>query len=270
MTHPTYMPGSSDDPSVHAVAQRAIELIPDGARVGLGSGRAASVFITKLGARWREGFRVSGVPTSRASADAARRAGIPLIELGDGGLLDLTVDGADEVAPGLDLIKGRGGALVRERIVAAASSSQVILVGKDKLVGALGQRGPIPVEVIPIAEWLVVREVRALGLVPTRRMDASGLQQYVTDNGNIIVDCALPDPIGDASAVRALEHTLLSIVGVVDTGLFLGTADRVLVGCPDGQVDVLYRHPAAVSALTQNVYTRQSSGAGARPGGTTL
>jgi ribose 5-phosphate isomerase A len=241
MTHPTFQPGGSDDPSVHAVAQRAIELIPDGARVGLGSGRAASVFIAKLGGRRRDGFRVSGVPTSQASADAARRAGIPLIELGEGGLLDLTVDGADEVSPTLDLVKGRGGALVRERIVAAASSSQVILVSEDKLVQALGEGGPVPVEVIPIAEWLVVREVKALGLVPTRRMDASGLQQFVTDNGNIIIDCALPAPMGDVSAVRALERALRSIAGVVDTGLFLGTADRVLVGYPDGQVDVRSR-----------------------------
>jgi ribose 5-phosphate isomerase A len=241
MTHPAYTPGGIDDPSVHAVAERAIELIPDGARVGLGSGRAASVFITKLGARRREGFRVSGVPTSRASADAARRAGIPLIELGEGGLLDLTVDGADEVAPTLDLVKGRGGALVRERIVAAASSSQVILVGEEKLVRALGERGPVPVEVIPIAEWLVVREVKALGLASARRMDASGLQPFVTDNGNIIIDCALPAPMGDGSGIRALERALRSIVGVVDTGLFLGTADRVLVGYPDGQVDVRSR-----------------------------
>jgi ribose 5-phosphate isomerase len=109
MTQPAYAPGGRDDPSVHAVAAKAIELIQDGARVGLGSGRAASMFIVKLGARRREGLRVSGVPTSHASADEARRAGIPLIELGEGGPLDLTIDGADEVAPNLDLVKGWGG-----------------------------------------------------------------------------------------------------------------------------------------------------------------
>jgi ribose 5-phosphate isomerase A len=247
MTHPTFKPGGSGDPSVQAVAEKAVDLIPDGARVGLGSGRAASAFIAKLGARHREGLRVSGVPTSRASADAARQAGIPLIELGDGGLLDLTVDGADEVTPALDLVKGRGGALVRERIVAAASACQVILVGEDKLVRGIGERGPVPVEVIPIAEWLVMRDMNALGLVPARRMDASGLQPFVSDNGNIIIDCALRDPISDVSAVRALERALRSVVGVVDTGLFLGTADRVLVGYPDGRVDVRFRTGLAVS-----------------------
>ena len=231
--------GDSDDPGVHAAAAKALELITDGARVGLGSGRAASAFIAMLGARRREGLRVSGVPTSQATADAARRAGILLIELGEGGPLDLTVAGADEVAPNLDLVKGWGGALVRERIVAAASTRQVILVGADKLVRALGQRGRVPVEVIPLAEWLAVREFKALGLSPTRRVDPTGSRPFVTENGNLIVDCALPEPMGDGNAARKLERALLAIVGVVDTGLFLGTADRVLVGHPDGHVDVL-------------------------------
>ncbi len=244
MTRPTYEPGGTDDPSVRAVAARAIELITDGARVGLGSGRAASVFIAMLGARRHEGVRVSGVPTSRASADVARRVGIPLIELGDGGPLDLTVDGADEVAPNLDLVKGWGGALVSERIVAAASTRQIILVSEDKLVRALGERGHIPVEVIALAEWLVVRELEALGLAPTRRMDASGSRPFVTDNGNLIVDCALPEPMHDARTARELERALLAIVGVVDTGLFLGTADQVLVGHPDGHVNTLSRTSA--------------------------
>lgn len=223
------------------MAAQAIELITDGARVGLGSGRAASVFIAQLGARRREGLRVSGVPTSQVSAYDARRAGIPLIELGAGGPLDLTVDGADEVAPNLDLVKGRGGALVRERIVAAASASQVILVGGEKLVRALGERGPVPVEVIPLAEWLVTRELDALGLAPTRRMEAGGSRPFFTENGNLIVDCALPEPLRDGKAARDLQRAMRAIVGVVDTGLFLGTADRVLVGHPDGRVDTLSR-----------------------------
>lgn len=223
------------------MAAQAIELITDGARVGLGSGRAASVFIAQLGARRREGLRVSGVPTSHVSAYEARRAGIPLIELGAGGPLDLTVDGADEVAPNLDLIKGRGGALVRERIVAAASASQVILVGGDKLVRALGERGPVPVEVIPLAEWLAARELNALGLAPTRRMDAGGSRPFITENGNLIVDCTLPEPLRDGKAARELQRAMRAIAGVVDTGLFLGTADRVLVGHPDGRVDTLSR-----------------------------
>jgi len=239
MRRPVYTPGASDDPSIHAVASKAVELITDGARVGLGSGRAASVFIAKLGMRRREGLRVSGVPTSRASADQARKAGIPLVKLGTGGLLDLTVDGADEVAPNLDLVKGRGGALVRERIVAAASVTQVILVGEEKVVCALGERGRVPVEVIPLAEWLATRELEALGLEPTRRMDANGSQPFVTENGNLILDCALPEPLCNANAARELERAMLDIAGVVDTGLFLGTAGRVLIGHPDGRVDTM-------------------------------
>jgi len=240
MTHPAYVPGGSAGPSAHAAAEKALELIADGARVGLGSGRAASVFIAKLGTRAREGLRVTGVPTSQASATLAREAGIPLIELGEMPL-DITVDGADEVAPNLDLVKGWGGALVRERIVAAASTGQVILVGEDKLVHALGERRRVPVEVIPLARWLATQALKALGLVPTLRMDGSGRRPFLTENGNLIVDCAPPEPMRDGCAAREIERTLLAIVGVVDTGLFLGTADRVLVGHPDGRVDTLRR-----------------------------
>lgn len=241
MTRPAYTPGGGDDPSINAVAAKAIELITDGARVGLGSGRAATVFIAKLGVRRREGLRVSGVPTSRAAAEQARHAGIPLVELGTGGLLDLTVDGADEVAPNLDLVKGWGGELVRERIVAAASLSQLILVGEEKMVRTLGERGRVPVEVIPFGEWLAVRELTALGLTPTRRMDTGGSRPFITENRNLILDCALSEPLRDGNAARELERAILAIPGVVDTGFFLGTADRVLVGHPDGHVDVLSR-----------------------------
>ena len=136
------------------------------------------MFITMLGARVHEGLRISGVPTSRASAALARDAGIPLIELGEAPL-DITVDGADEVAPNLDLVKGWGGALVRERIVAAASIRQIILVGRDKLVTGLGERGRVPLEVIPLAERLVMRETKALGLVPTLRMQDDAARPFV-------------------------------------------------------------------------------------------
>jgi len=231
--------GGLDDPAVQAVAMRALELIADGARVGLGSGRAASVFITNLGLRRQDGLRVSGVPTSHASAYTARRAGIPLIELGEDIQLDIAIDGADEVAPNLDLVKGRGGALVRERIVAAASKRLVILVGEEKLVRGLGQRGPVPVEVIPLAQWVATKQLRALGLTPTLRMNSTGSQPFVSENGNLTLDCTLPEPMRDRGAARELERALHAIVGIVDTGFFLGTADQVLVGHPDGRVDTL-------------------------------
>ncbi len=227
------------DPSVEAVAASALELIADGARVGLGTGHAALAFIRKLGDRVRQGLRVSGVPTSEASAREARALGISLIDLDDVEL-DLTVDGADEVTPSLDLVKGWGGALVRERIVAAASRRQVILVGEEKLVPALGARGRIPVEVIPLARGLVVRRLAALGVAATLRLDGGGAQPFRTDNGNLTLDCAVRMPL-DGDAARGLEAAMRAIPGVVDTGLFLGTAERVLVGRPDGRVDVLTR-----------------------------
>jgi ribose 5-phosphate isomerase A len=236
-----FTPGSKEDPGVQAVAARALELVSDGARVGLGSGRAATVFLDGLGARVRDGLRVSAVPTSQAVADLALRARIPLIELGVGGLLDLTVDGADEVAPSLDLVKGWGGALVRERIVAVSSLRQVILVSENKRVQRLGERGRVPVEVIPLAAWLLARELEGLDIVPTRRVNDGNDRPFVTDNGNWIIDCALPEPLADTTSARQLEQVIGAIAGVVDTGLFLGTADVVLVGHTDGHVDTLSR-----------------------------
>ena len=232
---------SSNDTGVLAAAAAALEFVVDGACVGLGSGRASSAFIRALGERCRDGLRVRGVATSSASATLAISVGIPLTGIEDGMLLELTVDGADEVAPNLDMVKGWGGALVRERIVAAASKRQVILVGADKLVSTIGERGRVPVEVIPLAQWPVTRELLAIGLAPTLRMDSAGASPYVTDNGNVIIDFAVRAPIADGIAARALERAVLDIVGVVDTGLFLGTADRVLVGHSDGRVETLLR-----------------------------
>ena len=232
---------NSNDTGVLAAADAALEYVVDGACVGLGSGRASSAFIRALGERCRDGLRVRGVATSSASATLAISVGIPLIGIEDGLLLELTVDGADEVAPNLDMVKGWGGALVRERIVAAASKRQVILVGADKLVSTIGERGRVPVEVIPLAQWPVTRELLAIGLAPTLRMDSAGASPYVTDNGNVIIDFAVRAPIADGIAARSLERAVLDIVGVVDTGLFLGTADRVLVGHSDGRVETLLR-----------------------------
>jgi ribose 5-phosphate isomerase A len=225
------------DPAVETAAASALELIRDGMRVGLGTGRGAAAFLGRLADRVRSGLRVVGVPTSEATAIEARSLGIPLGALDDDEDLALTVDGADEVAPNLDLVKGFGGALVRERIVAAASRRQVILVGHDKLVDRLATRGRIPIEVVPFACRLVLRRVRALGLDPVVRL-ADG-RRFISDNGNLTIDCGLATPLADAHAARVLEADLRVIPGVVDTGLFLGTADRVLVGYPDGHVDVL-------------------------------
>lgn len=232
---------SANDPGILAAAAAAMEYVFDGMCVGLGSGRASSAFIRALGERCRDGLHVLGVATSAASATLATSVGIPLIGIEDGLVIELTVDGADEVAPNLDMVKGWGGALVRERIVAAASKRQVILVGPDKLVTTIGERGRIPVEVIPMAQWPVTHRLLTLGLAPTLRIDSTGGSPYVTDNGNLIIDFASRELIVDGKAARALERAVLDIAGVVDTGLFLGTADRILVGRSDGSIETLVR-----------------------------
>lgn len=217
----------------------AVELIEDGARIGLGSGRTVGHFLALLGERCRQGLRVQGVPTSRQTAGEATRQGIPLIELTSDLPLDLTIDGADEVSPSLDLIKGWGGALVRERIVAAASRRQIVVVDDQKLVARLGSRGRLPVEVIPFAQALVMKRMAEMGLTPRLRMDADGRAPFLSDGGGSIIDCALAGSLSPAAA-RELEASLLAIPGVIDTGLFLGTAERVLAGHQDGTVTTLW------------------------------
>ena len=230
-----------DDPAMHAAAAPALGLIESGARIGLGSGRTASVFVRLLGERVRGGLRITAVPASGAIEALARAEGIPLVPLSADERLDITVDGADEVAPNLDMIKGHGGALVRERIVASVSARQVILVGAEKLVRELGERFALPVEVIPFALGPVTRAIRDAGLVPNVRMDAACTHELVNENGNLTLDCALPAPLANARAARELEAALLAIAGVVDTGLFLGTAERVFVGHAEGRVSALVR-----------------------------
>lgn len=232
---------SPADPAMQAAAAAALDLIEDGAHVGLGSGRTASVFVRLLGGRVRDGLRITAVPASGAIEALARSEEIPLVALSEDLVLDITVDGADEVAPNLDMIKGHGGALVRERIVAGASKRQVILVGAEKLVRELGERFAVPVEVTPFAIGPVCRSIRALGLIPNARMDGDGRRELVNENGNLTVDCALPAPLATSGAARELEAQLLAIPGVVDTGLFLGTAERVFVGHPEGRVSTLAR-----------------------------
>jgi ribose 5-phosphate isomerase A len=213
-------PGLED---LERLAVHAVGLVPPaGGLVGLGSGRAASAFVRALGARVRAGLAVRGVPTSEATAALAREAGVPLVELGREPLA-LTVDGADEVSPALDLIKGYGGALTRERIVAAASRRQVILVTPDKLVLRLGGRGRLPVEVVAFARRFCEARLEALGCRP--RLRESEGRPFVTDNGGLILDCGLEPPADPA----ALDAAIRRIPGVVDTGFFLGTAETVLV-----------------------------------------
>lgn len=207
------------------IAERALELVPDPGLIGLGSGRAAQAFVRALGERARaRGLRVRGVPTSEATAAVARECAVALTTLAEAPVLDLTVDGADEVDPRLDLIKGYGRALLREKVVAAASRRLVILVGAEKIVPRLGSRGRLPVEIVPFALPLAERRLRDLGLDPVLWMQDGAPE--TTDNGNVILDCGL-EPITDPAR---LESDLRAIPGVVGTGLFLDMAERVLVG----------------------------------------
>lgn len=206
------------------IYERALDFLQDGAAIGLGSGRASSQFIRLLGQRVQAGLNIRGVPTSEKSAQLCQEVGIPLTTLEDGLPLALTVDGADEVDPQLDLIKGFGRALVREKIVEAASRKLVILVGPGKQVSRLGQRGKLPVEVVPFALPLCRQRLRELGLDPVP-FSVDG-QLFLSDNGNAILDCGT-GPIADPSR---LENQIRAIPGVVGTGLFLGMASVVLVG----------------------------------------
>jgi len=207
------------------IVERALELVAADSTIGLGSGRAAQAFVRALGDRVRAGtMRVRGVPTSEETAALAREVGVPLLTLAEAGELAVTVDGADEVDPNLDLIKGYGRALVREKIVAASSKQLVILVGTEKLVPRLGSRGRLPVEVVPFGLPLCERRLRAMGCKPVPfRKDG---KLFVSDNGNYILDCEIAPPVAPA----VLEQQILAIPGVVDTGLFLGMAQVVLVG----------------------------------------
>lgn len=204
-------------------ADRVLDEIRDGHVVGLGTGRAATAFIQSLGARVRAGLRVQGVPTSRASAALALQLGIPLTSFDRIDSIDIAVDGADEVDPDLNLIKGWGGALVREKVVAAAATRFVVVIGAEKLVPKLGARGKLPVEIIPFALGYCRRRLDVLGMRPQLRLANDA--PLLSDNGNMILDCGV-DPI---DCPEELDRVLLGIPGVVGTGLFLQMADEVLV-----------------------------------------
>ncbi|MGQ9583467.1 MAG: ribose-5-phosphate isomerase RpiA [Thermoplasmatota archaeon] len=210
--------------------RRGAELVGDGMVVGLGTGSTARHAILRIGERVREGLRVLGIPTSVDSERLAKGCGIPLTTLEEHPEVDLTIDGADEVDPRLDLIKGLGGALLREKLVAHASRREVIVVDSSKLVERLGERAPLPVEVVRYGHTAVARRLAALGCSPALRVSRRGAGPYITDNGNYIYDCrfpGIPDP-------RGLEMEIDAIPGVVECGLFIGLAHMALVASGEG------------------------------------
>jgi ribose 5-phosphate isomerase A len=223
----------TDDPNAalkREAAEAAAAMVTDGMIVGLGTGSTATFAIAKLIERVRTGLRITAVPTSERSAAQALEGGIELIELGADTKLNITIDGADAVARGsLDLVKGLGGALLREKIVAQATEKLLIVVDGSKVVDRLGSNTPVPVEVTPFA-WLATSgHLASLGARPVLRVDGSG-NPFHTDGGNFILDCHMP-PIDDPAE---LDRAMQAIVGVMETGLFIARAHTVFVADPAG------------------------------------
>jgi len=208
-------------------AERALELISSGQVVGLGTGSTAKFAIEGVGRLVKSGLAIKGVPTSIATEKMARELGIPLLDLNDAGVIDVTVDGADEVDPAFNMIKGGGGALTREKLVALASRKRVILVDESKLVARLGESRLLPVEVLQFATTYTMRLLAELGAAVNPR--EQGGVPFVTDNGNHILDCDF-GPIEDAAA---LEQKIKLLPGVVECGLFIGIADSLIIGFED-------------------------------------
>lgn len=207
-------------------ADAAVKQVKDGMIIGLGTGSTAAYAVDALGKLVQNGLRITGIPTSEQTARQARTLGIPLATLAEQTQVDLTIDGADEVERGsLNLLKGRGGALLREKIVASASTRLVIIVDETKLVDRLGSRYAVPVEVVPFGWQVAARNLREVGAtVSIRRGDDSRL--FVSDGGHYILDCTF----GPIAAPSSVEQKLNSIVGVVEHGLFLGMTSEVIVG----------------------------------------
>ena len=218
-----------------AAAYAAADLVTTGTCIGLGTGSTFAFVIERLAERMRsEGLTITGVPTSQATADAAKAAGIELVDLNDITALDLAIDGADEVDPNKVLIKGGGGAHLRERIVAATAKELVVIVDDKKLVTQLGDAFPLPVEVTPLGWRHAARRLEATGTKPRLR-ERNGAP-FLTDNGNYVLDCRYTGGIQDPAALAA---QLDAMVGVVDHGLFVGMAGRVVVGDGHGAVRVI-------------------------------
>ena len=216
-----------------AAARRSMEFVHDGSCVGLGSGSTASYAIRLLGDMVKQGLDIRGVPTSIGSMDLAKGLGIPLVLLEKCPVIDVTIDGADEISPSLDLVKGGGGALLREKLVASVSKVVVIIADSSKRVEMLGKT-PLPVEVIPCAYSLLSSRIEELGAEVSLRKDDAGLP-FVTDEGHYILDCAF----GRITNPAWLAEELKLMPGVVDHGLFLNMADIALIGTGGDVIELL-------------------------------
>lgn len=212
-----------------AAAEASLAHVQDGMVLGLGTGSTAALMVEALGRRVREGLRIVGIPTSERTAEQAAALGIPLVDFGSHPAIDLTIDGADEVHTGtLDLIKGLGGALLREKIVASASRRMTVIVDASKLVASLGETVRLPVEIVRFGWQATAARLRDEGADTLLRGGSE--DPFRTDGGNLIMDCAFAG-IPDAAVLQA---RLKSITGVVETGLFVGLATTIIAGTQDG------------------------------------
>ena len=230
---PGVMDANQQQAAKRAVGLHAAKLVEDGMRVGLGTGSTTAFAIQELGRRVREeGLRIVGTPTSFAAERLGREVGIPIVSLDVVDALDIALDGADEVDPALNLIKGRGAAHTREKVVAALAKRFVALVDASKLVDKLGTSKPVPVEVLPMAVTPVMHKLEALGALPQIRMGANKDGPVVTDQGFWVIDAkfeGIEDPAG-------LGRVIHGIPGVLDHGLFIDMTESVLVAEEDGSV----------------------------------
>ena len=227
---------SQRDELKKASAQRAIEYVEDGMVVGLGTGSTAYFVVEGLGARVAQGLKIVGIPTSERTATQARGLKIPLATFAEYSSIDLTIDGADEVERGtLNLIKGLGGALLREKIVATAGDRLIIVVDQEKLVDQLGDHTPVPVEVTQFGWQATAAKLMKLGAEPVLRHAAED-HPFITDGGNYILDCRF----GKIADAAKLEREIGMTVGVVESGLFIGRSTAVIVATATG-VEVLTR-----------------------------
>ncbi len=214
------------------VAEKAVDtFVKDGMNVGLGTGSTAYFAIKRIGELVAQGYDLACVATSVQSEDLARECGVRVVDLDEVDKIDITIDGADEVDPDMQLVKGLGGALLREKIVAAASVREVIIVDESKLVQKLGTKAPLPVEVLPFGHEHTRYALQRQGCTPELRMRDG--KPFVTDGGNYIYDCRFPEGIANPFF---LESRIDVIPGVVENGLFLNTAFDVLVSRTDGTV----------------------------------
>ena len=227
----------SNEAEKESAGRASVSFVREGDIVGLGTGSTAAYAVRFLAERVRAGLNIRGIPTSMLTQQLAAGLGIPLTTLDEFQQIDVTIDGADEVDPELRLIKGGGGAFLREKIIASASRKLVIIADSTKLVSVLG-KAPVPVEVIPFAQALVAKEVAAMGAIVNARRDESG-KPFITDEGHHILDCHFDGIEDPAALARSLEDT----PGIVEHGLFIDMATIVLIG-KKGGVQELRREPS--------------------------